>query len=93
MSINEIIAANLQRLREERNLSFGQLAERSGVSKVMLSQIDKLIALCKMRTYIVGISAALFFLEPAIVNLIYNIREKFFYDYLDIICGIIIQNI
>ena len=41
MSINEIIAANLQRLREERNLSFGQLAERSGVSKVMLSQIEK----------------------------------------------------
>ncbi|SFB06968.1 helix-turn-helix domain-containing protein [Selenomonas ruminantium] len=41
MSINEIIAANLQRLREERNLSFGQLSERSGVSKVMLSQIEK----------------------------------------------------
>jgi len=41
LSINEIIAANLQRLREERNLSFGQLAERSGVSKVMLSQIEK----------------------------------------------------
>jgi len=41
MTINAIIANNLKRLREEQNLSFGQLADRSGVSKVMLSQIEK----------------------------------------------------
>lgn len=41
MSINTIIAKNLNRLRNERNLSLGQLAELSGVSKVMLSQIEK----------------------------------------------------
>ncbi len=41
MTINEIIAINMSRLREDKNLSFGQLAERSGVSKVMLSQIEK----------------------------------------------------
>ncbi|HEK9068094.1 TPA: helix-turn-helix transcriptional regulator, partial [Clostridioides difficile] len=41
MSINTVIAKNLNRLRNERNLSLGQLAELSGVSKVMLSQIEK----------------------------------------------------
>lgn len=41
MEINLIIAENLKRLRNERNLSLGQLAELSGVSKVMLSQIEK----------------------------------------------------
>ncbi|MBO6205278.1 MAG: helix-turn-helix transcriptional regulator, partial [Selenomonas sp.] len=41
MTINAIIANNIKRLREEQNLSFGQLADRSGVSKVMLSQIEK----------------------------------------------------
>ncbi|MCC8358214.1 MAG: XRE family transcriptional regulator [Oscillospiraceae bacterium] len=41
MEINEIIAVNLRRLREERNLSLGQLAELAGVSKVMLSQVEK----------------------------------------------------
>ncbi len=41
MSINTIIAKNLNRLRNERNLSLGQLAELSGVSKVMLSQIER----------------------------------------------------
>lgn len=41
MEIGEIIALNLKRLREERNLSLGQLAEMAGVSKVMLSQIEK----------------------------------------------------
>ncbi|MBP3230939.1 MAG: helix-turn-helix transcriptional regulator, partial [Anaerovibrio sp.] len=40
MTINEIIAINMSRLRKDKNLSFGQLAERSGVSKVMLSQIE-----------------------------------------------------
>ena len=41
MEIGEIIACNLKRLREERNLSLGQLAEMAGVSKVMLSQLEK----------------------------------------------------
>lgn len=41
MNLNAIIAANLKRLRQERNLSLGQLAELSDVSKVMLSQIEK----------------------------------------------------
>ncbi len=41
MNINLIIAENLRRLRNERNLSLGQLAELSDLSKVMLSQIEK----------------------------------------------------
>lgn len=41
MNINSIIAENLKTLRTERNLSLGQLAELSDVSKVMLSQIEK----------------------------------------------------
>ena len=41
MEIGEIIAINLKRLREERNLSLGQLADMAGVSKVMLSQLEK----------------------------------------------------
>lgn len=41
MNINLIIAENLKRLRKERNLSLGQLAELSDISKVMLSQIEK----------------------------------------------------
>ena len=41
MEIGEIIACNLKRLREERNLSLGQLAEMAGVSKVMPSQLEK----------------------------------------------------
>ncbi len=41
MNLNLIIADNLKRLRQERNLSLGQLAELSGVSKVMLAQIEK----------------------------------------------------
>lgn len=41
MELNLVIAENLKRLRLERNLSFGQLAKSSGVSKVMLSQIEK----------------------------------------------------
>ncbi len=34
------IGANIQRLRKERNLTLDGLAERSGVSKAMLSQIE-----------------------------------------------------
>ena len=41
MELNEIIAENLKRLRMERGLSLGRLAELSGVSKVMLSQVEK----------------------------------------------------
>lgn len=41
MNLNNIISSNLKRLRTERNLSLGQLSELSGVSKVMLSQIEK----------------------------------------------------
>lgn len=41
MEINLVIADNLKRLRTERNLSLGQLAALSDVSKVMLSQIEK----------------------------------------------------
>lgn len=41
MDIDLIIAENLKKLREQQNLSLGQLAERSGLSKVMLSQIEK----------------------------------------------------
>lgn len=39
--ISLIIGENLKRLRLERNLSLGQLSGQSGVSKVMLSQIEK----------------------------------------------------
>ncbi len=41
MDINQVVAENLKKLRTDRNLSLGQLAELSGVSKVMLSQIEK----------------------------------------------------
>lgn len=41
MKISLIIASNLKKLRSERNLSFGQLSALCGVSKVMLSQIEK----------------------------------------------------
>jgi transcriptional regulator with XRE-family HTH domain len=41
MEVGQIIAANLKRIRKERHLSLGQLAEQAGVSKVILSQIEK----------------------------------------------------
>ena len=41
MEISLIIGENLKRLRLERNLSLGHLSGQSGVSKVMLSQIEK----------------------------------------------------
>jgi XRE family transcriptional regulator, regulator of sulfur utilization len=40
MEINQIIASNLLRLRAERNLSISKLADLSGVSKSILSQIE-----------------------------------------------------
>jgi Predicted transcriptional regulators len=41
MEINQIIAENLKRLRTERNFSLSGLSELCGISKVMLSQIEK----------------------------------------------------
>ncbi|MDD4844531.1 MAG: XRE family transcriptional regulator [Anaerotignum sp.] len=41
MDINYVIGENLKALRLERNLSLGQLGEICGLSKVMLSQIEK----------------------------------------------------
>lgn len=41
MELSKIIACNLQKLRHERGLSFGQLAKESGISKAMLSDIEK----------------------------------------------------
>lgn len=41
MEISQIIAENLKKLRTERSLSLGQLSEFCGISKVMLSQIEK----------------------------------------------------
>lgn len=41
MEIDKTIAANLKKLREQQNLSIGQLAEKTGLSKVMLSQLEK----------------------------------------------------
>ena len=41
MEISAIIAIILKRIREERKLSMGQLAEMAGVSKVVLSQLEK----------------------------------------------------
>lgn len=41
MDLSDVLSANLKKLRTERDLSLGQLAEISGVSKVLLSQIEK----------------------------------------------------
>lgn len=41
MEISEIIGENLKNIRQGRSLSLGQLSEISGVSKMMLSQIEK----------------------------------------------------
>lgn len=41
MNLNNIIAANLNRLRTERQLSLSKLSEICGVSKVMLGQIER----------------------------------------------------
>ncbi|WMI81242.1 helix-turn-helix domain-containing protein [Anaerotignum sp. MB30-C6] len=41
MEISQIIGENLNRLRKERALSLGQLAELCDISKVLLSQIEK----------------------------------------------------
>ena len=41
MDLGMTIAENLKALREERNLSIGQLSKMSGVSKAMLSELEK----------------------------------------------------
>lgn len=41
MDLGKVIAINLKALRSERNLTLGQLAKISGVSKTMLSDIEK----------------------------------------------------
>lgn len=41
MEPGKIIAVNLKKLRKQRNLSLGQLASESGISKTMLSDIEK----------------------------------------------------
>lgn len=41
MNLNNVIAANLKRLRKERNLSLSKLSELCSVSKVMLGQIER----------------------------------------------------
>lgn len=41
MELGKIIAINLKELRTERNLTLGQLAKISGISKAMLSDIEK----------------------------------------------------
>lgn len=40
-NLNQVLAHNLKRVREERNLSLAQLSELCGVSKSMLGQIER----------------------------------------------------
>ena len=41
MNVNAIIAENLQNIRLQQNKSLGQLAEQTGLSKAVLSNIEK----------------------------------------------------
>lgn len=41
MEIDKIIAGNLKRIREQKNLTLAQLSEKTGLSKVMLTQLEK----------------------------------------------------
>lgn len=41
MDINSLIAQNLTRIRNSKNMSLGQLSEKTGLSKAVLSQIEK----------------------------------------------------
>lgn len=41
MDINEVIGMNVQALRNKENLSIGQLAEKTGLSKAVISQIER----------------------------------------------------
>lgn len=40
-SLNQIVAQNLKRIRDEKKLSLEKVSELSGVSKTMLSQIER----------------------------------------------------
>lgn len=39
--VNALLAANVRKLREEKNFTIAQLADQSGVSKSMLAQIER----------------------------------------------------
>lgn len=41
MELGKVIAYNLKKLRTERSLTLGQLSRQSGISKAMLSDIEK----------------------------------------------------
>ena len=41
MELDKVIAENLKRLREQQNMSLGQLAEKAGLSKVMLGNLER----------------------------------------------------
>ena len=41
MELGRLIGENVKRLRRERNLTLGQLASLSGISKAMLSDMEK----------------------------------------------------
>lgn len=41
MEIDKIIAENLKNIREQKNLTLSQLSEKTGLSKVMLAQLEK----------------------------------------------------
>lgn len=41
MELGQLLAANLQELRRERNLSLGELSKLTGISKPVLSEMEK----------------------------------------------------
>lgn len=41
MDINQVISRNLQQLRLQTNMTLGKLSEKTGLSKAVLSQIEK----------------------------------------------------
>ena len=44
--LDKNIAANLKRIRKSRNMSLDMLAEKTGVSKSMLGQIERIQSDC-----------------------------------------------
>ena len=51
MDLGKIIAFNLNKLRTERSLTLGQLAKLSGISKAILSDIEKEAATLPLTLY------------------------------------------
>lgn len=51
MELGKIIAFNLKKLRTDRNLTLGQLSKISGISKAMLSDIEKETAIRQLILY------------------------------------------